>query len=329
MANSLNRYQTTLLICIILFFISCLDEYNPPQIQNSERILVVEGNIGDKETNIRLSRTNNLSSNTPFPVYYARVILEKESDGTDKVLEMIGDGLYHAKEDLNIGERYRVLIQDGDYEYVSEYLELLETPQIDSVGWEDNVGLFQVHVSTHDKNNDTRYYLWRFKETWVYNVISNSDIYGGSGENREYEPCWTTEASTSVQIGTTINLTKDIIFKQPIHVIEPTTNLKLSKRYSILVKQYALSKEAYGFWQLLKKNTEGLGTFFDPLPSQLPTNITCIEDSDRPVIGFLSASSEQQKRMFVNKRDLPYRGIPFATSFGCRGSREKPNFWRN
>jgi len=326
MVNSLNHCRILLFLAIIFFVISCLEEYNPPQIKNSKRVLAVEGNIGDKETNIRLSRTNDLGENIPFPVYYAKVVLESESGSISKVLDMVGDGLYHVKKNLNIGERYRISIQDGDYEYVSEYLELLETPQIDSVGWEDNVGLFQVHVSTHDKNNDTRYYLWRFEETWVYNVVSNSDdMYAGN----EYRPCWRTESSTAIQIGTTINLTKDIIFKQPIHVIEPTTNLKLSKRYSILVKQYALSKEAYGFWQLLKKNTEGLGTFFDPLPSQLPTNITCIEDSDRPVIGFLSASSEQQKRMFVNKRDLPYRGIPFATSFGCRGSSEKPDFWIN
>lgn len=330
MVNSLNNYRAILFLSIFFFTVACLDEYDTPQIKNSERLLVVEGNIGDRETSIRLSRANNLNDNMPFPVYYARVVLENESGSLNEVLSLTDNGLYHTEIALDTEDRYRIHIQDEGDEYVSEYLELLNTPRIDSIGWEDNVGVFQVHVSTHDENNNTRYYLWRFEETWRYRAISSSDnIYQGNDETSEYIPCWRTEESTSIQIGSTINLVQDIVFKRPIHVIEPTASLRLSDRYSILIKQYAISKESFEFWQLLKQNTESLGTFFDPQPSQLPTNITCINNPDKPVIGFLSASKEQQERMFVNRRDLPFRNIPFASSFTCIGSKDRPEFWAN
>ncbi|MEJ7664694.1 MAG: DUF4249 family protein [Hymenobacter sp.] len=48
---------------------------------------------------------------------------------------------------------------------------------------------------------------------------------------------------------------------------------KLYYLYSILVRQYALTPEEFAYWDKLRKNTENLGTLFDPLPSQLSGNV--------------------------------------------------------
>ncbi len=77
----------------------------------------------------------------------------------------------------------------------------------------------------------------------------------------------------------------------------------------MLVKQYALSREAFEYWQILKKNTESTGTIFDPQPSQLQGNIRCLSNPQEPVIGFVIASTVEQKRTFIAGRDLSYRFI--------------------
>ena len=76
-------------------------------------------------------------------------------------------------------------------------------------------------------------------------------------------------------------------------------------KYSILVKQYALTREAYEYLEMLKKNTENIGTLFDPLPSQLTSNIHSLSNPDETVIGYMTATTMETKRMFVDSPELP------------------------
>lgn len=312
MNKPINYITTLFFIAIILFISACLDEYNPPEIANSDTILVVEGNITDTETTIRLTQTNNLGEQMLLPVENAVVKLENESSSFQFNLQPEGQGFYTAIASLNHNDKYRIHIQSEGDEYVSEFLSLLSTPPIDSVGWEDVDDKFQVQISTTGNENFSKYYLWKFEETWRYSSKYSSMFIYKDGKvlprtaDEQITTCWNTLSSTAIQIGTSINLNQNVVFKQPIHEIDPSQNLKLSTRYSILVKQYAISKEAFEFWDLLKKNTESVGTFFDPQPSQLPTNLRCINNPDKPVIGFLSASQEQMERMFVNRSELPF-----------------------
>lgn len=323
MKKILSHWSTICIITTSIFITGCLDEFNPPEIANSETLLVVEGNISDVETNIKLTSTTPLGTDGLLPVDNANIQLESENTGSSNNLIPLGNGQYQLSATLGFNDKYRIRIETESDIYVSEFLELVSTPAIDSVGWEEVDDLFQVHVSTHDDSNQTRYYLWNFEETWLYRSRYTSNyIYGDSSliprrRDQRISTCWRTLSSTSILVGTTINLTEDVVFKEPLHRIVPEDNLKLSNTYSILVKQYALTEDAYNFWELLKKNSESLGTFFDPQPSQLPSNITCISNPDRQVIGFISASQEQQERIFVKRSDLPFRNIPFAPSSFC------------
>ncbi|MBS1604310.1 MAG: DUF4249 family protein, partial [Bacteroidetes bacterium] len=79
----------------------------------------------------------------------------------------------------------------------------------------------------------------------------------------------------------------------------PRGSQKLSDRYSMLATQYVLSADAYKYWQIMQKNTQNLGSLFDPQPSQLQGNYHCISQPTTPVIGYLSASPLQQLRLFI------------------------------
>jgi hypothetical protein len=72
----------------------------------------------------------------------------------------------------------------------------------------------------------------------------------------------------------------------------------------MLASQYVLTPDAYNYWLILQKNTQNLGTLFDPQPSQLAGNIHCLSNPKEPVIGYLSASSIQQKRLFIDNSQV-------------------------
>ena len=153
-------YRLIFFLAVVSFLTTCLDEYNPPEITNSETVLVVEGNISDTETRIRLTQTSNLSENELIEVNNARVILENENGGFSVELTPESKGFYGVTEPLDNADKYRIQIQTEGNVYASEYLALLPTPTIDSVGWESVDDRFQVHVSSRGDENSSRYYLW-------------------------------------------------------------------------------------------------------------------------------------------------------------------------
>jgi hypothetical protein len=78
----------------------------------------------------------------------------------------------------------------------------------------------------------------------------------------------------------------------------------LAVKYSINVRQYAISEEAFHYWQILQKSTQQTGSIFDPQPAQISGNVTCINHPEKIVIGFISAGTYTEKRIFINNAEL-------------------------
>ena len=104
-------------------------------------------------------------------------------------------------------------------------------------------------------------------------------------------------------IGSTIKLLNDVIYQAPITTVDPTSE-KIGMKYSILVKQCALTSDAYAFWANLQSNTQKAGSVFDVMPSESPTNYHCVTDPGELVVGYLSAGNVAYKRVFITKDQL-------------------------
>ena len=125
------------------------------------------------------------------------------------------------------------------------------------------------------------------------------DFLRGRTPEEQVFRCWTIDTSEEIFLFSTAGLSSDVVFENPlVHI--PYASQQLSVVYSILVTQYALTKEAYEFWQNLKKNTEQLGTIFDPQPFADYGNMHCLSDPQEPVIGFISACTTQQQRIYIS-----------------------------
>ncbi len=299
-------------IVLILITASCREKYDPPIIESTTNYLVVEGfiNSGEGPTTIQLSRTVKLSDNASInPESMARVNVEGD-DNSEYSLTETGAGIYTSEQlNLNNNVKYRLRINTNNgKEYLSDFVAVKQTPPIDSISWEQVNGGLQIYANTHDPQNNTRYYKWDYDETWeIHSQYPTSLKY--SNGTVDYDPnpqnniCWKYAHSNNIILGSSAKLESDVIFKNPLlFVLAPDE--KMSVRYSMLLKQYALDSAAYQFYSTMKKNNESLGSLFDAQPSQMKGNIHCTTDAKEPVIGYVAVSSLQQKRLFISSNEL-------------------------
>ncbi|MGZ5134000.1 MAG: DUF4249 domain-containing protein [Flavitalea sp.] len=305
---------------------SCRKPYEPSVIKANNKFLVFEGviNIGvNAVTSISLSRTRNLYDTLPFdPELFARATIETEG-GPSYNLQEQGKGIYSSGA-LNLASsaRYRVKIitSDGN-QYLSDFVSVKLTPALDSITWKQDVDGVDIFLDTHDPQNNTTYYRWEYLETWEYHAFYDTNLGFKNGQlyfkdsSELVHKCWSNARSTEILIGTSAKLEEDVISLQPITFI-PRHNEKISERYSILINQFALTREAFEHWQILEKNKRQRGTIFDIQPAQLSENIHCLTNPDEPVIGWVSASSIQEKRIFIRNSEVAPWGRG-ATGVAC------------
>jgi hypothetical protein len=122
----------------------------------------------------------------------------------------------------------------------------------------------------------------------------------------EFYTCWSSDQSTTITIASSAKFSQNIIYEFPITFIPYDGTNKLSTRYSILVKQRALTDDLYEWEQRVQKNTEQLGSIFDAQPSDITGNIHNTADASEPVIGFIGCTTETQKRLFIDRGQLPF-----------------------
>jgi hypothetical protein len=303
-----------IVLLFTMLITDCTKPYTPPVIKAVTGYLVVEGviNAGNNAASaFKLSRTINLDSTTKAPVVNAQVTIQGK-DNTSYTLTGNPEGIYtSAPLQLSGTGQYRIYIKTSNgEEYSSDYEAVKITPTIDTVSHVIEGNGVQLNLNTHDPGNNTRYYRWDFSETWEFHTmydseyISNGDTVLARPASEQVYYCFASDSSTSILLGSSAKLVQDIILTAPIAFV-PATSEKIEKEYSIIVHQYALSSDAYNFWANLKKNTEQLGSIFDAQPSQINGNIHCITNPNEPVIGYISASTIQSKRIFIDSSTLP------------------------
>lgn len=308
-----SRTWFWVILILTLILDACIEPYDPPLNDSDVNLLVVDGflNTADGVAIVSLSRTLPVNSEQDIPRESGAQLFIQDGSENLYPLSEIQDGVYQgAVTGANSEERYRLVILTRGREYTSDFVTLVETPPIDSVSWAINDGGVEFYVTTHDPSNASRYYRWKYSETYEYKIDFNSSVLFedetivGRPPSESIFTCWKTNGSTDIIIGTTKQLEQSVVNRFPITFIPPET-IKTRIRYSLLVQQQALTEQAYQYWQSLKKNTEDLGGLFDALPSEVAGNIRSVSNPSETVIGFFGAGTVQESRIFVRRGQLP------------------------
>ena len=298
--------------------LGCRKPYEPHIITSNTSYLVVDGaiNVGPDSTIVRLSRTVPLTSYNGSKPEEGAIVMIMSDAGNSYPLTETGNGYYKTSGlNLSASNKYglKIMTSDGKI-YQSDLIDTKNSPPIDSVYYRIQNDGVQVYADTHDPANNTRYYRWEFVGTYEFHSAYNSvDVVSkvpfDTVVRRELADqifvCWQNDHSTNILLNTSAKLSQDVITKNPITFIASTSE-KIANRYSILVRQYALTTDAYNYFAQLKKNTEQLGGIFDPQPSTLHGNIHCVSNPTEQVIGYVTAGNSSEARIFISNRNLPH-----------------------
>jgi len=302
---------------ISILMAACVTPYYP-NITKYENLLVVDGQLTNLKGPyiVKLARTakytggkvavGTTGEQNENQVTGAQIKII-DNTGLEVLLKEISNGTYSTVDTLFqgvSGKAYKVQIKVNNQVYESDFETLKEPIPIDRVYWEynpadiDGPKRIQLLLDTHDPTNNNRYYGWEFIETWKFRVPI--DVVS----NPEWKICYKTNTSFGLNLGTTINRNNDIVERQPLQTIYESTN-RLFMRYTLLARQYSFSGQTYKYLYELNKLNLNQGTLFDPTPYSLYGNIKSLSDKNIPVVGYFVVAGASEKRVFIDRSELP------------------------
>jgi hypothetical protein len=335
MTSSSKYFRFARIFFLILILYSCIKQFTPALDKNdSQSSLVVEGMITDETGPFKVHLTESVPVDKlykPVPYSGAKVFISDEVGNTyqlvnnqngwyetnDKSLKGVAGTTYTLKITDVQGNKFEStpeLMQDVSGIDSVYYEEVKKVSFENGLAHEDN--WLNILLDTHDDAGKTKYWLWKFEETWEIKLLStvrvkhgNPDINAAeiyySTENVAIDPekevCWVSKPSASVLLHSTVNTNVDSINKFVVQSLGPGED-KLHIRYSILVKQYSLNKESYNYWKQLEKVNEDAPGIYNTIPGPVYGNIQSVSGSKK-ALGYFLASSVKTRRIFINSND--------------------------
>jgi hypothetical protein len=305
-------------LLLLTMSISCKKAYVAQLTSTATGYLAVDGPIisGDS-TFIKVSRTTSLSDTTQSKAELKAVVSVEDDQNKLYMLSEQGKGVYTlGVTNFSTIRKYRLDIKTSNGKiYQSDFVQMKVTPPIDSLYFKQTgPQTINFYVNTHDATNNTRYYRWDYKETWSYvSCYSPTFQYKNGvifpivpGSTADISTCYQNAMSNEIFIGSSANITQDIITAQQLGSLVGGT-VKIAHVYVMQLRQYALTEAGFKYYQNLKTNTENLGSIFDAQPSTTTGNIHCITSPTDLVLGFISASTVTAKQYNLHNTDLKFQ----------------------
>jgi hypothetical protein len=302
-----------LLFILIGIYSGCRTPFDPEVPETELRILVVEGYLDTEgmKSELKLSRTVPLSTEASKLPENGATVLLRSQNGQQFPLSEKGQGAYLFQRNIDEKQTYtlEIVLRSGE-RYVSEVLKPIVTPEIIDGGFKRDADGVEVFVSTQG-NAEADDFLWTYEETWIYRPrIRTPYIYDSRlrdvrqrTEAEQNSLCFKTESSPDIVIETSSRFQDQVVFEKTVSEI-PEGDERIMERYSILISQKGIASKDVQFWEILKKNTEDIGSIFSPLPSLIGGNIKSLDNTSSPVIGQVSLGVVRQKRIYINRSEV-------------------------
>jgi len=317
--------QFILIISSLINF-GCKEEYFP-EIENAEKLLVVDGTLTD-ETNvvtINLSRTVPFQETANEPEIGASVILSDDKGREFTFMER-PPGVYKSKAFTYEYDRIYVLnIQTKNKKkYKSSPQKLypksamqsvtsiikaktLQTAHNDVVYTKTYSGL---EFATTLKSNAENSGYFRFENTVLVEYLEKNIYTANPDSFPGFFYCWKkyypNEAfNLNDKKLNNLNEYQHTLAFCPIDtnyfsIIQKAVGEGIAIKYvttrdlyyfAITVKQYQINKDAYQYFDAINVQIEAKNRIFDPVSFQVRGNIFCITDPDEPVLGAFEVAS--------------------------------------
>jgi hypothetical protein len=324
----LNRILLFSILCLILS--SCTEQY-ALQSNTFENALVVEATITNelKKQTIKITRTYRLEDTDPT-IESGAIVKVTDSENNQYAFEL-NDSVYVSTKEFQAvpGRKYRLDITTNEgksYYSTSETLTTINEIQsidatVQTVKGDRGV---EINVNSYDPTATSKYYRYEYEETykivapmWDDEMTRLAPLAPGEEHQaimilprtKETKTCYTTKKEDYIILTSTNGLSEDRV-RFPIRFIS-NQNYIITHRYSILVRQYIQTIEAYTFYKTLKEMSGSESILSQSQPGFFYGNIKSSDNPNEKIIGFFEVSSVSSKRIFFNYTDLfPKEPIP-------------------
>lgn len=295
-----------ILALIFLMAASCVSQFTP-EIVSQSRFLTVNGLITDenRQYTVKLGFSKPLDVTSAEEPVRGAVVIVRDDTGNSYFFREKTPGVYVSDSTIfraREGRTYTLGIHHLNRYYESSPYLLRKSPPIDSLGYEvldreinasgETEKIVRIMLNTFDPASENHFYRWTYDETWEIYLPFNNIPY-------EKRRCWKHEESHNIVVANTEALSEDRITDLTITTFNGSTD-RGQRKYSMLVKQYATSREEYEFWNSIKTMTENTGGLYDVTPVPVTGNVTCVSEPAEIVLGFFSVSGVSTRRIFLS-----------------------------
>lgn len=312
---------------------SCTEPFIP-KTQNFMDLLVVQATVTNelKTQKIKLSRTYTFEEENTVPVKNAEVAVTDDS-GNKHIFEYNEEKMRYlsvTKFQAIPEHKYTLhfTTQNGQ-SYISTPESLSGSTQF-SINYKKKLvsGKYgvQISIDSYDPSTSSHYYRYEYKETYevippLWGPFKAILIPSGESESgfiisykyREENTrvCYSSRSSNEIILTNTKGKSEDRLIDFPIRFIS-NENYILTHKYSILIKQYVESYEAYIFYKTLKRIAGADGTALSPnQPGFVDGNLSSVNQPDKKLIGYFDVASVSSERIFLDYPSLfPDHTIP-------------------
>nr|WP_299068507.1 DUF4249 domain-containing protein [uncultured Allomuricauda sp.] len=324
-------FEKNLFFSALLIFLmnSCIEPFDT-EFVGFESVLVIEATITNetKQQKVYLTRTFEFEVDNTTAVRNASVEVTDDMGSTFTFLESepgiyVSVDTFAALPDRNY--KLSISTQDGK-SYGSSEMQLTQATQLDNITArritnDDGIDGIAILADSFDPTGNSVNYRYDYEET--YKIIApkwsaidlEGDPAGGCGlvkirNVRDEQICYNTDFSNKIILTNTGDLAEDRVSEFVVRFIN-RDNYIISHRYSILVRQYIQSNEAYTFYDNLNQFSQSESLFSETQPGFLKGNITSDQDENEKVLGFFDVSSISEKRIFFDYTDFyPNEPLP-------------------
>ena len=325
----MKRIKNHILPIIILSVTlgSCVDPINI-ETTTFDDAIVIEALITNelKQHEINITRTYRLEQNQPTSESNADV---KIIDDTQNVYTFVetSPGKYVSTTEFAAipNKTYQLTVTTNSGEsYSSNEVILTNTTEIESVNAvaetnENGTIGVSINVNSFDPSGNSRYYRYEYEETYkiiaprwspLNSVVLSSDSVSTTPRIKEEGICYNTLFSSGIIQTQTNGFSEDRVTQKQVRFLA-VDDFIISHRYSILVKQYVQSLEAFSYFKILNELSSSESLLSQNQPGFINSNIVSANNPNEKVLGFFDVSSVSSKRLFFNFREVfPSNLIP-------------------
>lgn len=312
-----------------MFFLFCISACTEPfqgEVVGLEDILVVNALITNENIRqeVRLTRPYRFDEDAPIAEKNATVRI---NDGEQQFFfDEIAPGKYVSSiafgAEINKSYSLEITTANGK-SYRSGTMELpvanttidkLYAERITDDNGQEGMGIF---IDTFDASDRSKYYRYEYDETFkiiapfwspedvVFVIqLSTGPSFNIIRREREERICYGTDSEKTINVVNTLNLDEDRLSRYNVRFIN-RDNYILSHRYSIKVRQYVQTPEAFAYYDALRGLSQSATTVFsEDQPGFLPGNILSLDDETENVAGFFEVATVTEKRIFFDYGDF-------------------------